>query len=305
MDGTASFDPSSPVHTLFVFTSADGVEWEAASAHLGLPEAWGPSEAGENPASGVELVVCVVESQAEFVGECLGFDIPIELWSWEVEVTVREAATGEAVQTSSFVIPRAAECGQMVAFPPGVERYALRPSLHDHLEAILSPLVAPVAGNPVASTDDYFIGELESACRAIPLPNAAPFAPGAPNPAVAFWGVDPAYEELPWELPDAWQASDPATITLVACADRVESSEARMCTGYVTPWPGEYAIRLSDARYAISVREARTATVLATAEVGVDAGGCPSPAAFDEGILIHDVFASPFDAIIGLLESLG
>jgi hypothetical protein len=116
-------------------------------------------------------------------------------------------------------------------------------------------------------------------CRGTGLATATPYnADGAVNPVVMLQADGAEYGYASVTLPDGWESSYPAyeSTELVGCLERTAATEAELCEGYQDEDSGvSWSVQLHDSTYALTLRDAVTAEVIAESTFDAPAQDCP------------------------------
>lgn len=136
-----------------------------------------------------------------------------------------------------------------------------------------------------APTSLFTDSDFASACRGIGIPDAAAYTPGdGQDLVVALMGEDPEYQGRSTMLPEQWVApyESIADTELVVCLDRVSATSVEICTGYEDEGL-EWEVEVFDASYEVTLREANTATEVASTTFDAASDGCPMFSFYSEG----------------------
>lgn len=158
------------------------------------------------------------------------------------------------------------------------------------------------------STDEapktlFFAGDFEPACRGIGIEAASAYVPGdGINQLVVLAGEDPSYDtQMSGALADGWDAPFETIeeTELVACANRVSTTEGQLCEGYEDDESGiSWSIQTYGADYDVTLRDAKTAEVVAESSFSEPAGDCPMFSFYSEsGPQPQPDYATPDDAL--------
>lgn len=138
-------------------------------------------------------------------------------------------------------------------------------------------------------------------CDGKPVESAAAYAPGGISPVLPFEKREDRIRYAKPDLPKEWSSfADYAKYQLVACVMIVDRTHAGDCT-----YEGGAHIALYDATLELSVREAKTAKVLATKPLTLRhdtsntiTHGCPMMASADEGGVVYPRYAETLAAFL-------
>lgn len=129
--------------------------------------------------------------------------------------------------------------------------------------------------------------DLEPVCRGIGIEAAAAYAAGdGPNLVTALQGVDPSYDSSVSILVDGWEPEFGAyeTTELVACLNRTSATPVELCEGYEDEDSGlAWGVQTHSAEYEVTLREAKTGTVVDSTTMSAEAGSCPMFSTYFEG----------------------
>ncbi|MEZ5377329.1 MAG: hypothetical protein R2733_12560 [Acidimicrobiales bacterium] len=133
----------------------------------------------------------------------------------------------------------------------------------------------------------YTESEFDQVCRGTGLEAAAGLsAETGVHPLVILEGEDPEYSYSSVTLPDGWEVEigNYEATEMVACLNRVSATPVELCEGYEDSDSGiSWSVQTFDATYELTLRDAKTAEVIATESFEGPSDGCPMFSIFSEG----------------------
>jgi hypothetical protein len=184
-----------------------------------------------------------------------------------------------------------------------------------------SGAVAPVSDAPTGSVTDetpaattlaptaqHFDSDLHPVCRGTGAEWATPYDPAAAgaHKVVLLEGESESdlSDRSTW-LNQEWQvlfdtATDAyAEVSLVVCAIRTGAEKTETCTGYTDDDDPSFAgtVDVYVSTFAVTVRDATTAEVIAETELDAPESECPMFAMFDEGDPSSEEYLADYDAL--------
>ncbi len=217
----------------------------------------------------VELVACAVRTSQTKVETCdYEGGHHIETFDATYEISIREARTGAVLQTQSVPVA-APSCVMFKSFDKTTER--AYPDPEPRTAELVASLVVPREGGaPVAispfrdgTLSDY---TLDRVCHGVPERRTAAYqkVPGKLSPLYAFsrpseisgYGLKSSSGFAPWET------KEPKDYQLVACI--TERSRTKTLSCKFDPSNIIQSADLYSATYEVTVREAKTAKIVAT-----------------------------------------
>lgn len=248
----------------------------------------------------VELVTCIVRTGQTKTETCeYENDHHLEVHEATFEITIREATTAAVVQTRTVSLA-APPCWGFTRFAEKTEKAYPDPQFA--AAELARELVLPREGGAAVplsaySTDIFSDTSFKRVCHGIPERRAPAYqkVAGTVSPANVLWrGSDRhPYETKPAREFEPWQAKDFKDTQLVVCITEKTRTKLQTCTFDAKPPAG--TVDYFDASYEVTVREARTARIVATqtiAEQGEKA--CPTSYLFFKTIHAEELpFAGP------------
>ncbi len=138
-----------------------------------------------------------------------------------------------------------------------------------------------------APTPIFSETEFTQVCRGTGLETASSYsAEGDLHPLVILEGEDPEYSYSSVTLPDGWETAYETyeTTELVACLNRVSTTPVELCEGYEDEESGiSWSVQTFDSSYDLTLRDAKTAEIVAEQSFEGPSDGCPMFSFFTEG----------------------
>ncbi len=129
--------------------------------------------------------------------------------------------------------------------------------------------------------------EFTQVCRGTGLETASSYSTeGGVHPLVVLEGEDPEYSYSSVTLPDGWETAYETfeTTELVACLNRVSTTPVELCEGYEDEESGiAWSVQTFDSTYDLTLRDAKTAEIIAEQSFEGPSDGCPMFSFFTEG----------------------
>lgn len=238
----------------------------------------------------VELVACVVRSAQHKIETCSFDSTPparyLDMNDATYDISIREATTGTIVVNKTVTLP-AEPCPRFHTFFGKGEKESTFPSSDYALTEMARSLVLPAAGgiglklpNPEAGVLKLDDRDLDRVCYGFPETRAAAYdkTPGKVSPTILFTRVnDNARYNSSTSDSDLkpWLAESAARYQLVLCATEKSRTKKKECKFDDTQ--PVHLLDMYSATFDVTLREAKTAKVLATKVVTEEASAvCPT-----------------------------
>jgi len=259
-----AYDKDGPnAHGIVQFARASD-DKEMESVHANLLSDFTP----EKPQD-VEIVSCAVRTSQTKAETCdYEGGHHVETYDATYEITIREARTGAVLQTRSVPVG-APSCAMFKSFDKTTEH--AYPSPEHRTAELVAGLVVPREGGAPVPSSSFRDGplmaySLDRVCHGVPERRAAAYesAPGKLSPLHAFsrpndtsaYGLKSGAGFGPWET------KEPKDYQLVACI--TERSRTKTLSCKFDPSKTIQSADLYSATYEVTVREAKTAKIVAT-----------------------------------------
>lgn len=269
------------VHSMAVFEAFGGEGAKFKKAYLTTLKAFNAAEPADT-----ELVACVRRTSAKKVSTCDFDSTPptryLDMYEATFELSIREATTGAVVTTKSMTLA-AGGCPMVHSFSS--QRDDHYPDAENVLTELAAPILIPANAtkldfpNPDAVRDKLDDLVLQRVCLGIPEPRAAAYdkTPGKIAPTYVLERTGPASDFNRNYHPDfsSWKADDASQYQLVLCVTETSRTKKKECK-FDDKEPA-HLLDLYSGTHEATLREARTAKVLATKKINAPSDGvCPT-----------------------------